>query len=285
MAGTTNQTSCYTQGYSDQTVATHQLRTAESDAAFLIPHIKKTDRILDVGCGPGTITTGFAKYAREGTVLGIDVSNEVLAKAKAQAANANIPTEGPGSVSFAQGNVLEGLAYPDDTFDIIYCAQVLGHFPPPDLPHRALVEMRRVLKPGGILATRDAASQHFYPQKLDLDRLWVQNFGRVVRKGERDGEISGTMMPALFRKAGFDVDGGKVRIGTASTSYSGSETRKWLAKRTASQLQVGDPFRQSWLNAGISEDEIQQTVEAVQKWAETEDAWFAALHCEMLGWK
>jgi hypothetical protein len=67
--------------------------------------------------------------------------------------------------------------------------------------------------------------------------------------------------------------------------FSGPEVRKWLAWRAAGQLQQGDPFRQSWLDAGITEDEIQQTLLAVGKWAETEDAWYGALHCEMLAWK
>lgn len=280
-----SQPSNYTQGYSNSTIATHQLRTAELDAAFLLPHIKKTDRILDVGCGPGTITTGLAKYASEGATVGIDISTAVLQKAKALAAEANVPTQGPGSVVFEEGNILERLAYPDDTFDIVYSSQVFGHLPPPDMPLRALAEIRRVLKPGGILATRDGADQHFYPRSLDLDRLWGRNLSRGLHKGEPDADPTETRMPALFRKAGFDADGGKVRVGAGVKVYSGPETRKWLAWRAAGQLKQGDPFRQSWLDAGITEDEIQQTLVAVEKWAETEDAWFASLQCEMLAWK
>ncbi|KAJ9221903.1 hypothetical protein DTO207G8_1104 [Paecilomyces variotii] len=281
-----NRLNTYVQGYSNCTLATHQTRTAESDAAFLLPHIKKTDHILDIGCGPGTITTGLAKYASEGRTVGVDISADVLQKAKALAAQANVPTQGPGSVVFEESNVLEGLAYPDDTFDIVYCAHLFGHLlPSPDMPLRALTEIRRVLKPGGIVATRDAADQHFYPRSLDLDRLWVRNLMRAVSKGESDTEPVASSMPALLRRVGFDADGGKVRIGAGTTVYSGPETRKWLAWRATGQLKQGDPFYQSWLDAGITEDEIQQTLLAVEKWADTEDAWFAALNCEMLAWK
>ncbi|KAL9097538.1 MAG: hypothetical protein Q9165_000434 [Trypethelium subeluteriae] len=281
-----SQSSPYKQGYSNYTVANHQLRTADSDAAFLLPHIKKTDHILDVGCGPGTITTGLAKHASEGTTVGLDLSSSVLQKAQSLAAEAHVPPSGPGSVTFAQGNVLEGLAYPDNTFDVVFCSQLFGHLhPPPDVPLRALTELRRVLKPGGVLATRDAAAQHFFPQSLDLDRLWVRNLSRALSKGAPAADSTSTIMPSLFRRAGFDADGGKVRAGAGTTVYAGEEKRKWLAWRATGQLKEGDPFRQSWLDAGISEEEIQQTLLAVEKWAETEDAWYAALQCEMLAWK
>ncbi len=273
----------YTQGYSNSTVATHQLRTVETDAAFLIPHIKKTDKILDVGCGPGTITRGLAKCACEGTTIGIDISKDVLDKAKALAAEDSTPES--GAVIFDEGNVLEGLTYPDNSFDIVFCSQLFPHLPPPDLPARALTEMRRVLKPGGILATRDAADLHFYPQGLDVNRLWVRNLYRVLRKGAPELEMPGADMPALFRSVGFDVDGGKVRVGAGTTVFSGPEARRWFANRNIGQLQEGDSFRQRWLDAGISEEEIQQTLQAIEEWATTEDAWYAALQCEMLAWK
>ncbi|KAI1376974.1 S-adenosyl-L-methionine-dependent methyltransferase [Hypoxylon crocopeplum] len=275
----------YTQGYSNFTLANHQRRTAEVDAAFLLPHIKKTDHILDVGCGPGTITTGFAKYASEGGVVGVDVSTVVLQKAKEFAAESNVPTEGPGSVVFEEGNVLERLAYPDDTFDIVYASQVFGHLAPPEKLLRALSEIRRVLKPGGILASRDGLEHHFYPQSLNLDRLWGHNLRRSISKGKPDPEPMGSRMPALFRKAGFDADGGKIRVGAGATVSSGPETRKWLRWRAAGQLKQGDTFHQSWLNAGITEEEIQETLLAIEKWSETEDAWFVSLQCEMLAWK
>lgn len=279
------QPSNYTQGYSNYTTATHEKRTAESDAAFLLPYIRKTDQILDVGCGPGTITTGLAKYVSEGTVVGIDISIAVLQKAKKLAAEANVPTGGPGSVIFEEGNILERLPYPDDSFDIAFACQLFGHLPPPDMPLKALAEIRRVLKPGGILATRSGIQPHFYPRSLDLDRLWGQNQVRALNHGKLEEEPTGTIMPALLRKAGFDVDGGKVHLGASASVSSGSETRQWLAWRATGQLKQGDPFYQSWLNAGITEEEIQETLTAIAKWAETQDAWMVQLHSEILAWK
>ncbi|KAI1357425.1 S-adenosyl-L-methionine-dependent methyltransferase [Xylaria arbuscula] len=280
------QSDSYKQGHSDCTTATHQKRTADSDAAFLLPHIKKTDRILDVGCGPGTITTGFAKYATEGAVIGLDISATVIQKAKELAGEANVPEEGPGSVRFEQGNVLERLPYDDGTFDIVYSSQVLAHMPPPDLPHRALVEMRRVLKPGGILASRDGVTSLFFPKRLQLDRLWTGNLCKVLRQDAPEGtEDTWDSLPALYRRAGFDANGGKVQVGAGTKVISGLEARRWIAWRAAGQLKPEDPFYQNWLKAGVPEEEIQELLHAMNEWAETEDAWFAALQCEMLGWK
>ncbi|KIX96789.1 uncharacterized protein Z520_07509 [Fonsecaea multimorphosa CBS 102226] len=287
----------YTQGHSNYTVATHLTRTAESDAAFLLPHIKPTDHILDVGCGPGTITTGLARYAGQGRTVGIDVSGDVLRKARALllAANADADaapsSSSSGNVVFQEGNVLERLPFADDTFDIVFVSQVLGHMHPAEVARRALREMRRVLKPGGVLATRDGAEQHFYPRACDLDRLWVGNSARALRKGvaprdERDVDPPGVSMPALLRSVGFDPDDTpRFRVGASAGVFAGPETRKWLAWRAAGQLRQGDPFHQSWIDAGITQDEIEETLQAVHKWADTQDAWFAALQCEMLAWK
>ncbi len=275
----------YTQGYSNSTLATHLSRTADSEAAFLLPHIKKTDLILDVGCGPGTITTGLAKYASQGKVYGIDISEVVLKKAKQLAADAGAPTEGSGSVGFEVGDVLGGLPYPDHTFDVVCTCQVLGHFLPPDIPLKALIEMRRVLKLGGVLASRDAAAQHVFPRSLDLDRLYFKNATRAIYKGAPIEEMTGAMMPSLYRQAGFDTDGGKVRVGAGNNVISTAEGRKWIAQRFIGQMQPGDPYRQSWLDAGITEEEIEQTISSLEKFVVTEDAWFASLQCEMLAWK
>ncbi|KAK4550298.1 hypothetical protein LTR36_003265 [Oleoguttula mirabilis] len=280
-----HQSNTYTQGHSKFTTATQQARTAKSDADFLLPYIKKTDYILDVGCGPGTITRGLAKHASDGSTLGIDLSPSVIQKAKTLAAEAaDIPTQGPGSVTFEEGNVLERLVYPDESFDVVFASQVFGYLvPAPDVPLRALAEIRRVLKPGGIIATRDAAAQHFYPRSLDLDRHWVHNFTRSIYKGEPPKDTTGMMMPALYRKAGFDA--GKVQIGMGTKVFSGPDTRKFLAWRAEGQLKEGDPFRQSWLNSGISVEEIDQAMKAIRKWSETEDAWHVLVQCEMLAWK
>jgi ubiquinone/menaquinone biosynthesis C-methylase UbiE len=74
--------STYGQGHHTAVTANHVIRTAEADAAFLLPYLKPHHRILDVGCGPGSITTGFAKYVPEGSIIGIDLTPEILKQAQ-----------------------------------------------------------------------------------------------------------------------------------------------------------------------------------------------------------
>ncbi|EPE04219.1 ubie coq5 methyltransferase [Ophiostoma piceae UAMH 11346] len=261
-----------THGYTEHTLATHLRRRADADAEFLVPYIKPTDYILDVSCSPGTITTGFLKYAPEGAVVGIDISSDVLDKARqGQVATDNSiplhqPTDalltgksGDHTVSFLQAEVLAGLPFLDNTFDVVYCSQVLGHLPPPDLPRQAIAKIRRILKPGGVLGSREGCDTHFYPRHLSVNDLWVPYQRKELLQNAPPGsDNSGSVTPALFRAAGFDADNDKVLVGGAARVFSGREQRARLGWRAKGQLVPGDQFYQNWINAGILAEEIGQ---------------------------
>src|SRR4051812_14282356 len=75
----------YTPGHSAAVTAFMARRSAESHAAFLLPHLRPHWRILDVGCGPGTITVGLAERVPGGSVLGLDLHSGQVAQARALA--------------------------------------------------------------------------------------------------------------------------------------------------------------------------------------------------------
>lgn len=137
----------YSHGHHRSVVEDHARRTARDSAAFLIPHIKPTDTILDLGCGPGTITADLAELVPQGRVVGGDPVESVLKQAAEYA-----QTRGLSNVTFEKidGNQL---SFPDDSFDVVTCHQVLQHV---NDPVGILKEMRRVVKPGGIVAAREA---------------------------------------------------------------------------------------------------------------------------------
>ena len=263
----------YTQGHSEATVASHASRTVESDAAFLLPYIKATDRLLDVGCGPGTITVGFAKYATQGSVTGVDMGEPVLNKARELAAKAELPSEGPGSVTFENGDCTN-LRYADETFDVVFASQLLTHIPPPDVLLKVLGEMRRVLKPGGILATRDAADVHFYPRHLNLDRLWTGNMCKALRHGAADADLAGAMLPIYVRQAGFGAGAQQLVVGGGTTVHSSDESKRWWAATSEDRLRDGEAIRKSWLAAGVTREEIDEARDALRRWGDTDGAWY-----------
>ncbi|KAL2829614.1 hypothetical protein BJY01DRAFT_254937 [Aspergillus pseudoustus] len=149
--------------YIKQPLATHLSRTAKVNNEFLLPHIKDKEHNLDLGRGPDIITTERSKYVSKERVIGLTCLQTSYPKARTLAAEANVPRKGPSSLSFEEGSVLDTLPYPDEFFNVVFCYHIFGHIPMPDQPLQAIAETRRVLKLGGIQATRDDMEQHFYP--------------------------------------------------------------------------------------------------------------------------
>src|SRR5262249_56135175 len=110
-------------------------------AGFLLPHLRPDMRLLDVGCGPGSITRGLAEHLTAGNVVGLDLSRETLEGARRDAV-----ARGLKNLRYEEGSVYE-LQFPDGSFDVAYAHQVLQHLRGRGL---ALRELLRVVKPGGV---------------------------------------------------------------------------------------------------------------------------------------
>src|SRR5207344_1939871 len=93
-----------------------------------------------------TITVDLARLVAPGRVVGIDRSSEVIAQASAHARDQGVTID-------VQAGDVYALQFPDASFDVVHAHQLLQHLSD---PVRALVEMRRVLRPGGLLAARDS---------------------------------------------------------------------------------------------------------------------------------
>jgi ubiquinone/menaquinone biosynthesis C-methylase UbiE len=117
---------------------------------YLPKNLEITGNILDVGCGVGRMSFEFAKIANH--VIGLDVSNSMIEKAKEYAEKFKIL-----NVSF---HATDGLKYPmvnDESVDFIYCVRVMQHVPTLSIIKANLSDCARVLKPGGwlIFMTQD----------------------------------------------------------------------------------------------------------------------------------
>src|SRR5215467_8483606 len=104
-------TNKYTHGHHESVLRGHQRRTAENSAAYLLPYLRPGSSVLDIGCGPGTVTADLAARVAPGPVMAVDRSTEVLGVALAEAQRRNLC-----NVAFATADVHK-LEFPDDSFD------------------------------------------------------------------------------------------------------------------------------------------------------------------------
>ncbi len=110
--------------------------------------IKPGDKVLDVGCGTGGLTLTAKKYAgASGSAYGIDASPEGIAIARKKA-------ERNGSGTVFEVGLIERIAYPEATFDVVISRLVIHHLPD-DLKRQGFKEIYRVLKPGGLVFLAD----------------------------------------------------------------------------------------------------------------------------------
>ncbi|MGI3784373.1 MAG: class I SAM-dependent methyltransferase, partial [Janthinobacterium lividum] len=236
----------YSHGHHASVLASHGRRTAESSAAYLLPHLRPTDVLLDVGAGPGTITADLA--GRVAQVVGLDP-----APAAVDAADALVAARGLTNVRFELGDVY-ALEAADDTYDVVHAHQVLQHLGD---PVAALREMRRVCRPGGLVAFRDAdyATMTWFPETPALTR-WLALYEAIARRngGEPD---AGRRLKSWALEAGFtDV--------TATGSvwcYASPEDLAWWTGTWAERL-TESSFATSALSHGLADaDELEQLAE------------------------
>lgn len=186
--------SSYTMGYSEEFRQLLDRRSAETHATHLLPHLKPGLKVLDFGCGPGTITVGLARAVEPGEVHGIDVEESQigLARAAAQAG-------GHENATFHVGSVTD-LPFEDDSFDVAHCHAVLMHVPDTEA---TLAEVKRVLKPGGILASREVfvSSSFLEPSIDDTDAAWT-TFANLLAANGGHPEM-GRELKHILLEAGF----------------------------------------------------------------------------------
>jgi ubiquinone/menaquinone biosynthesis C-methylase UbiE len=127
------------------------------------------ERILDLGCGTGTLIERLLDLAPEIEILGLDPSVEMLDVARQKL---------PESIELRVGSA-ESIPFPDESFDRVISTSVFHYF---RSPTQAIREAKRVLKPNGSLVITDWCDDYLTCRVLDVflrlvDRAHFRTYG------------------------------------------------------------------------------------------------------------
>ncbi|KAI0398079.1 ubiE/COQ5 methyltransferase [Xylariaceae sp. FL0594] len=261
----------YTHGHHASVVKSHARRTAQNSAAFLLPHIKPHHKILDVGCGPGSITVDLAELVPQGSVVGIDASEDVLSEARALQKDRGVPEE---RLRFRAHDANE-LPFADGEFDIVFCHQVLQHVHD---PVGVLREMARVARKGGIVAAREADYRSFvwYPEMPGLDR-WGEVY-QAVAKANGAEPNAGRFLKGWARAAGLFDD---VVFTWDSWNYQGPDAVFWAESWKQRALHSSFATTSVQRNVATHED-LQMISRTWEEWGKQQDAFIIIPNGEVL---
>jgi ubiquinone/menaquinone biosynthesis C-methylase UbiE len=259
----------YTHGQHPSVLNAYRWRSAANSAAYLLDELRSGQRVLDVGCGPGTITLDLASLVAPGEVVGVDQSATALDQAREAAA-----ASGAGNVRFEVQDAY-ALSFDDASFDVVHAHQVVQHLSD---PVAAIAEMRRVCAPGGVVALRDADYGAFtwYPEIEGLTR-WRDLYERLARAngGEPD---AGRRLIDWARRAGFE----EVRATASVWLFAAPEEREYWGGQWAERVRSSS-FAEQALESGLADrDELERLAGAFVEWAASSSAFFAVLHGEVL---
>ncbi len=254
----------YLHGHDDSVLRSHRWRTAENSAGYLLGQLSPTARVLDVGCGPGTITADLAARLPRGHVVGVDASADVV-----EQASRAFP-----DVTFLEGDLAD-LPLPDGSFDVVHLHQVLQHLVD---PVGAMAGLRRLIAPGGLLAARDAdyGAMTWSPASAGLER-WLELYRACAHAvgGEPD---AGRHLERWAGEAGY----GSVTGSQDSWVFTSVEDRAWWASMWADRV-LGSGFADVALSSGLADRaELEQVAAAWRSFGAAEVGEFVVPHGEVL---
>ena len=249
----------YSHGHHPSVTQAHAARTLADSGAYLIGHLRPGMDVLDVGCGPGSITADLARAVAPGTVTGLDRSPEVVDEAAGLAAD--LP-----NVRFQAGNVYD-LDFPDESFDVVHAHQVLHHLAD---PVAALREMRRVARPGGFVAVRDAdyAAMSWYPRLPELDE-WMELYQRIARGNGAEPD-AGRRLLGWAQDAGFQ----DIEVSSSNWLYATDERRRAHSESWAARV-LHSAFADQALERGLADrDDLERISAGWLAWGRAPEATF-----------
>ena len=259
-------------GYGKEILETQLRSTAEANAEYLLPNLRPGLRLLDFGCGPGAISVGLAKAIAPGEMHGVDMEESLIELARSMAAS-----QGQDNAIFHVGDVTD-LEFEDSFFDVAHCRSVLMHVPD---TAAVLSEIKRVLKPGGIIACREmiCESAFAYPDFGILRRSWDM-FEDLLQADDGHPQM-GKELKGHFQEAGF----ADVQMSASSSIYTSPEGIAAIY-RVVSQWLLSPEIAQAAIKYGASSEELVHNLKvAYDRWKEHPGALFSFAYGEAIGKK
>jgi ubiquinone/menaquinone biosynthesis C-methylase UbiE len=260
-------------GYdSDDVQTTYSGRQAESVANFLLPHLTQGMSLLDVGCGPGSITLGLGTAVSPGKVVGVDLEPGMIEQANAIAAESDVT-----NVQFEVADIYD-LPYEDNEFDVVFTSAVLEHLAD---PVGALRSLHRVLKPGGLAAIirTDWGDPFIVPESESVSRfleLFEAGFNR------NHGSLNrGRYLRAHMQEAGFEI----LDFAADMSNYIGSGGVSGVINGYIAWMENLPLFRESIELGLTTEAELRSIKSGMKTWIANPDAYFANAHTHAIGRK
>lgn len=266
-------------GHKEETLRAFELRNASTCLGYLLPTLEALPpnfSLLDIGCGPGSITFDLARRFPLARILGVDLGDEVIQRNKA-----NIATFAPGSnIEFRTGNLLEpeGFLAPDEigSFDVVHEHTTLICIPDPAVGLRSLKRLAK--RDGGIVACREAdvASQVMWPpvpETVELqERIYAMN-GLDMQLGRK------LLSKAL--EVGFSRD---QITATASilSNITARERQLYAGSMVAMLADENSEYRKAAAQFGYSEEQIEVLRGNMEKIITADDGWRLCICTEII---
>jgi ubiquinone/menaquinone biosynthesis C-methylase UbiE len=250
-------------------------RRTGAAAAFLAPHLRRGMRLIDCGCGPGSITVDLARAVAPGEAIGIDLRDDALTQGRTLARERGIT-----NLTFYAASVYQ-LPYADSSFDAAFACAVLQHLA---TPSAALKELRRVLKPEGVTGIADGSSTITFRYPTN-DVLQAYDKLRGLEREYKTGRpYDALALRALLREAGFARTRASGTLATEAGPPAGSleETRR-VAQNHVIRLR-GPLGKLAVAQGWATNEELDQMAEALIAWGETPDAFYARPSFTAIGW-
>jgi SAM-dependent methyltransferase len=259
----------YTHGHQDAVLRSHRWRTAANSAAYLLPHLTPGRRLLDVGCGPGTLTVDLARTVAPGEVVGVDVAAPVVGEARGHATEAGVT-----NASFLVGDFRE-MDLGRGSFDVVHAHQVLQHLRD---PVGALAAMAGLAAPGGIVAARDGDYSAFtwWPAEPALER-WLEVYLAVARRNGAEPD-AGRHLLHWAREGGLT----DVTYTSSTWTFATPTDRRWWAELWA-ERSVASSFADQAVAYGITtREELVGVAAGWRAWSRHDDGVFVVPHGEII---